>query len=126
MKRFFALAPAAISVVLSLGLASCAGNPNQAEADKITRAVVNNDMSPVSGDLAPSVKGEITRVRIAELSDQLNADGPYQGLKEDTTWCKAGFHCFDVQFAKRPYYEVMRIDSGGKVDYWWIRDTKSE
>lgn len=115
MKKFLALALAALS------LAGCAGNRNQSEADKITRAVINNDMSPVMGDLDPSVKGEITRVRIAELSDELNAQGTYQGLKQDTTWCKTGFVCFDVQFSKRPYREVMKVGSDGKVQYWWIK-----
>ncbi len=126
MKRFFALAPAALSFAAALSLTACAGNPNQGEADKITRAVINNDMSPVMNDIAPSIKGEITRVRIAEISDELNDQGAYQGLKEDPSWCNPGFHCFDVQFAKRPYYEKMKIDSGGKVEYWWIRATKPQ
>ena len=114
MKKLLVCALAAAS------LAACAGNRNEAEADKITRAVINNNMAPVMGDLDPAIKGEITRVRVAELSDELNAQGGYKGLKQDTTWCRTGYVCFDVQFANRPYHEIMKVGSDGKVQYWWI------
>ena len=54
-------------------------------------------------------------------SDELNDQGAYQGLKQDDSWCHAGYVCFDVQFAKRPYREVMKVGSDGKVQYWHIR-----
>ncbi|MFN2448367.1 MAG: hypothetical protein ABR508_01050 [Candidatus Baltobacteraceae bacterium] len=116
MKRISALALAALS------LASCAGNRAEHEADKITRAVIANDMQPVMGDLDPSIKGEITRIRVAELSDELNAQGKYKGLKQTTAaWCdKTGYDCFDVTFEKSTYHEVMKTGSDGKVQYWWI------
>ena len=115
MKKFLAVALAALS------LAACAGNRNEAEADKITRAVIGNNVSPVMGDFDPAIKGQITRVRVAELSDELNAQGAYQGLKQTTSWCRPGYLCFDVKFAKRPYHEIMKVGSDGKVQYWWIR-----
>jgi hypothetical protein len=116
MRRFFALMLAALS------LAACSfQNKNEREADKITRAVMNNNVAPVMGDFDPAIKGQITRVRVAELSDELNAQGEYQGLKQSTTWCRTGYLCFDVKFAKRPYHEVMKVGSDGKVQYWWIR-----
>ena len=117
MKRYLAAALAALS------LAACAGqNRNEREADKITRAVIANDLRPVMGDFDPAIQGEITRVKVAELSDQLNADGPYKGLKQSTAaWCRAGYLCFDVNLAKKPYREVMKVGSDGKVQYWWIR-----
>lgn len=120
MKKYLAAALAALSLATFAG---CGGqNRNEREADKITRAVVANDVSPVIKDFDPAIKGEITRVRVAELSDQLNADGPYQGLKQTTAaWCRTGYLCFDVTFAKRPYHEVMKVGSDGKVQYWWIR-----
>ena len=120
MKQYLAAALAALSLA---SLAACSGqNRNEREADAITRAVVANDMTPVMKDFDPVIKGEITRVRVAELSDQLNEDGPYQGLKEtNAAWCRAGYLCFDVQFAKHPYHEVMKFGSDGKVQYWWIR-----
>lgn len=116
MKKFLALALAALS------LAGCSfQNKNEREADKITRAVLANNVSPVMGDFDPAIKGQITRVRVAELSDELSAQGDYQGLKQTTQWCRTGYLCFDVKFAKRPYHEVMKVGSDGKVQYWWIR-----
>ena len=116
MKRFWTCALAALSI------AGCAGDHNLAQADKITRAVINNNMAPVVGDLDPTIKDQVTRIRVAELSDELNAQGAYQGLKQDTAWCRTGYVCFDVQFAgKRPYHEIMKVGSDGKVQYWWIR-----
>ena len=115
MKKYLACA------LIALSLSACGGNRNESEADKITRAVIKNDMSPVMGDLDPAIKGEITRVRIAELSDELNAQGEYQGLKQtDASQCRTGYLCFDVKFAKRPYHEIMKVGSDGKVQYWWI------
>lgn len=114
MKKLLAFALAAAS------LTACAGNRNQAEADKITRAVINNNMSPVMGDLDPAIKGEVTRVRVAELSDELNAQGAYKGLKQDDSWCRTGYVCFDVDFTNRPYREVIKVGSDGKVQYWWM------
>lgn len=115
MKKFLTFALAAVS------LAACGGDRNVAEADKITRAVINNDVTPVMGDFDPAIKGEVTRVRVAELSDELNAQGAYQGLKQDASRCRTGYLCFDVTFAKRPYREEMKVGSDGKVQYWWIR-----
>jgi len=116
MRKFLAATLAALS------LAACAGqNRDEREADKITRAVISNNMSPVVSDLDPAIKGQVTRVRVAELSDELNDQGEYQGLKQtNASWCRVGYVCFDVKFAKRPYREVMKVGSDGKVQYWWI------
>jgi hypothetical protein len=119
MKKFLVLALAALSV------AGCAGqNRNEREADKITRAVINNNMAPVMGDLDPAIKGQVTRVRVAELSDELNQQGAYQGLKEtNASWCDTTiYHCFDVKFANHAYREKMKVGSDGKVQYWWIHE----
>lgn len=126
MKRFTAIALAALSVA---GLAACSGqNRNEREADSITRAIVNNNVSPVMKDFDPAIKGQLTRVRVAELSDQLNADGPYQGLKQDpkAQWCKTGYLCFNADFAKRKYHEFMLLGSDGKVTSWWILPAGSQ
>ena len=101
-------------------LAACSWqNKYEREADRITKAVVNNDMRPVQDDLAPSV--HITRVQIAEASDELNAAGKYLQLKETTQDCPAGVHCFDVKFEKRAFVERLRLDENGKVVGWTYR-----
>lgn len=117
MKNFLAAALVLLSIV------ACASqNRYEREADKITRAVIANDMTPVMGELDPAIKGEVTRVRVAELSDELNAQGAYQGLKQSTaSWCDTTrYTCFDVKFAKGAYRERMKMGSDGKVQSWWI------
>lgn len=116
-KRICAAALAALS------LAACGGyNRQESEADKITRAVIANDMHPVMGDLAPAIKGQITRVQVAELSDELNSQGAYKGLKQtNAAWCDTRYDCFDVTFANSTYHEAMEMDRDGKVRYWYIK-----
>ncbi len=114
MKRSaVALALAAIA------LSACSfQNKSEREADKITRAVMANDMSGVVDDFDPAIRSKITRVKVAQLSDELNAQGKYRGLKENDANCQTGYVCFDVSFEKRPYHEVMKVGSDGKVQAW--------
>ena len=118
-RRLLALSLAA------LALAACGGqNKNEREADKITRAVIANDMKPVIDDFDPAIKASITRVRVAQLSDELSAQGAYKGLKENDQNCATGFLCFDVQFEKKPYRERMKVGSDGKVQAWSIHSAQ--
>lgn len=91
-------------------------NGNEREADRITRAVVNNNLKPVEDDLAKGVA--ITRVKVAEWSDELSAQGKLLSIKETTANCEPGWHCFDVKFAKHEYVERMRFDENHKVVDW--------
>jgi hypothetical protein len=53
-------------------LAGCSfQNRNEREAERITRAVIGNDLKPVQDDIAKGVA--ITRVKVAEWSDELKA-----------------------------------------------------
>jgi len=101
----------------AIGLASCSfQNKNEREADRITHAVMANDLKPVQDDIAKGIT--ITRVRVAEWSDELNAQGKLQSVKETSADCSPGWHCFDVKFEKREYVERMRLDENGKVVDW--------
>lgn len=105
--------------VASIGIAlfGCSfQNKNEREADKITRAVIANDLAPVKGDIAPGVT--IPRVKVAEWSDELSAQGKLVSIKETTAGCSPGWHCFDVKFEKHAYVEHMRLDENGKVVSW--------
>jgi hypothetical protein len=103
--------------VAAVLLTSCSfQNRNEREADRITRAVIDNDLRPVQDDLAKGVA--ITRVQVAEWSDELNAQGKLLSVKETTTGCTPGWHCFDVKFEKHAYVERMRYDENGKVVDW--------
>jgi hypothetical protein len=110
---------APLLVCAALILAGCSfENKYEREADKITRAVMNNDLAPVKNDIAPGVN--ISRVQIAEYSDELNAQGKLESIKE-TTPCEPGSHCFVVKFAKRSYLEELAMDDQGKVTKWHFK-----
>jgi len=99
-------------------LAACAfENKYESEADKITKAVMANDLSPIKNDLSPQLA--ISRVQVAAAADELDAQGKLESVKEVTP-CKygAGFHCFDVKFEKRMYHEWLSMDDTGKVTSW--------
>lgn len=102
---------------LGAGLVGCSfQNPNEREAGRITQAVIDNDLKPVENDIAKGIA--VTRVKVAQWSDELNAQGKLLSVKETTVNCKPGWHCFDVKFAKRAYVERMRFDENHKVVDW--------
>lgn len=107
-----ALAAASVALVL----AGCSfQNKYEREADKITHAVIANDLAPVKNDLSPGTN--IRRVQVAAWSDELNAQGKLISIKERQN-CDPGWHCFDAKFEKHAYTERMRLDENGKVTNW--------
>ena len=114
MKRTHYIAALLCAATL---LAACSfENKYEREADKITRAVMNNDLAPVKSDIAPGVN--ISRVQVAEWSDELSEQGKLESIKENDTNCDPGFHCFDVKFEKHEYREEMALDDQDKVTQW--------
>jgi hypothetical protein len=98
-------------------LASCSGQTrSEREAERITQAVMANNLQPVESDIGKGIA--ITRVQVAEWSDELNNQGKLLSVKETTTDCSPGWHCLDVKFEKREYVERMRFDENGKVVNW--------
>ena len=107
-----------LAVALVAALAGCSfQNKYEKEADKITHAVMNNDLGPVKDDLAPGLN--VTRVQIAAASDELSAQGKLISIKEHQP-CAEGpaWHCFDVKFEKHNYTEALAMDDRGKVTHW--------
>jgi hypothetical protein len=108
---------AIFSVIVIALLAGCwFQNRNEREADRITRAVIDNDLKPVQDDIAKGVT--VTRVKVAEWSDELSAQGKLISVKETTANCDPGWHCFNVKFQKHDYIERMRLDEHQKVVDW--------
>jgi hypothetical protein len=63
-----------VAAAAASGLAACSfQNQDEREADRITQAVIKNDLKPVESDIAKGIS--ITRVKVAEWSDELNAQG---------------------------------------------------
>jgi hypothetical protein len=111
------LVRALVAVAWVASLAACSfENKNEKEADRITRAVINDDLRPVQGDIAKGVT--IPRIKVAEWSDELSAQGKLLSIKETPDSCSPGWHCFDVKFEKHPYVEHMQLDENGKVVNW--------
>jgi hypothetical protein len=108
------------SVAIILAAALLAGcsfqNKYEREAEKMTRAAMNNDLGPVQNDIAKGI--HISRVQVAEWSDELSEQGPLRSVKETTEGCTPGWHCFNVKFDKHDYTERMRFDEEGKVVDW--------
>lgn len=108
MRRTALLALCALAA-----LSACSfQNKDEKEAQKITEAIVANDLAPVKDDISPGVN--ITRVQVAEWSEELAAQGKLKSLKENAT-CDPGWHCFDVVFEKSNYDEKMQRDEKGKI-----------
>jgi hypothetical protein len=108
--RFFVFAAALL-------LAACSfQNRDEREAQRITNAVIANDFKPIQNDIGKGI--EITRVQIAQWSDELNAQGKLLSVKESSENCEPGWHCFVVRFQKHTYVEHMRFDENGKVVNW--------
>jgi len=106
-----------VFVVAAALVAGCSfQNRQERDAERITRAVIDNDFRPVQSEIAKGVS--ITRVQIAEWSDELNGQGKLLSLKETSANCDPGWHCFDVKFQKRAYIERMRYDEQGKIVDW--------
>jgi hypothetical protein len=98
-------------------LAGCSfQNKYEREADKVTKAVISNDLGPVRDDIDPNV--HITRVQVAQWSDELSAQGKLESVKEVTSDCTPGWHCFQVKFEKRDYLESLRYNEQGKIVDW--------
>ncbi len=122
MNRCLGACLLAFVLVLGAALGGCSRqNKDEKEADKITRAIIANDMRPVENDFAAAPRQKMTRVSVARLSDELNALGTYKGVKEDTpSGSLAGMHTFTVTFDKETWHENMMVDSGGKISAWKI------
>lgn len=108
----------ALAALCAAVLAGCSfQNKYEREADKITRAVMANDLSPVKNDLSPDL--HITRVQIAAAADELDDQGKLESVKE--VKCPpdmAGIHCFVVKFEKGTYHETLAMDDQDKVTEW--------
>ncbi|MDE2482919.1 MAG: hypothetical protein KGN02_12120 [bacterium] len=104
------------AALVAVALAACSfENKYEREADRITRAVMANDLAPVQKDLTPGLN--ISRVKVAEWSDELSAQGKLLSIKESKE-CTPGYHCFVVKFQKHTYAERLQMDDQNRVTQW--------
>jgi hypothetical protein len=102
----------------TLALAACAGeNHNEQLADRVTMAIVANDMRPVEPDFnALARPGLENRAKVGRLSDDLNALGKFKRTHETTPKDAPPLrHTFDADFEKGAWVEDLTFDSDGKI-----------
>jgi hypothetical protein len=106
----------------ALLLAACAGeNDNEKLADRVTQAIVNNDIRPVEKDFNALTRPKLTRGAVGRLSDQLNTLGKFDRTHETTPKdVSNGRHTFDAVFEKATWHEEMTLDEDGKIAAFFI------
>ena len=109
-------------VLAVLALAACAGeNANEKLADRVTQAVVSNDMRPVEKDFNALTRPKLTRGAVGRLSDELNALGKFQRTHETTPKDQtSGRHTFEAVFDKATWHEDMTLDEEGKIAAFYV------
>jgi hypothetical protein len=104
--------------MLVLMLTGCFG-PNNSErlADRVTTAIIANDMRPVEKEFNAIVRPKLeNRQMVGRLSDQLNTLGRFKGVRETTSrGAPGGAHTFEADFEKAKWVEDMTIDQDGKI-----------
>jgi hypothetical protein len=101
----------AMALLIAVATACSFQNSYEKKAQRVTEALIANDVTPVKDEIPASV----TRVQVAEYSTELSGYGKLKSLKENPTGCPASMHCFDVQFENRLVRESMLIDDKGKI-----------
>ncbi|GAC1652833.1 MAG: hypothetical protein NVS9B12_02490 [Vulcanimicrobiaceae bacterium] len=107
------------ALAVAVFLAGCASKQEK-EADKITHAVINNNMDPVMKDFDSQLRAQITPIKVAQFSTELREAGAYKSIKEVATAPNAipGEHDFIATFEKHTYTETLVLDDDGHVRSW--------
>jgi hypothetical protein len=106
----------AVAIVLFLVLSHHASH-YEAIADDVTKAIANNDMTPVVQDFNAIRRPELAdRALVGRLSNMVVALGAFKGSTEITpAGSVAGFHEFRETFANGTLDEKYQLDSDGKI-----------
>lgn len=110
------------ALLLLVALVACGGeNADEKLADRVTQAIVNNDIRPVEKDFNALTRPKLTRGAVGRLSDQLNALGKFERTHETTPPDqKNGRHTFDAVFEKATWHEDMTLDEDGKIAAFYV------
>jgi hypothetical protein len=110
---------AAIVLVLLLLVYRLFHHANHYEhlADDVTKALVNNDMRPVENEFNALRRPELeNRAKVGALSNFVNDEGAFKGVKEDTpSGSPDGYHRFVAHFEKGDLSEELTVDADGKI-----------
>ena len=113
----------------SVALAACGGeNHYEQLADRVTKAIVANDMRPVEGDFNALRRPQLeNRAKVGELSDALNGLGAFKRTREDTSKdARPGYHHFSAEFGKATWVEDMALDADGKIASFHVHPPQAQ
>jgi hypothetical protein len=121
----FALAAAVATLAATSG---CGGgeNPSEKLADRVTAAIVANDMRPVQQDFNATIRPQLrNRAKVGKLSDDLAPLGKFKRTKETTpAGTPKNTHYLTAQFEHGTYDEKMVLDEDGKISAFDLRPTQ--
>jgi len=87
----------------------------QQEADRITRAVYNNDVDSATENFDDSIKPQVTRTEVGIMSDQMHKLGDYKGLTYVNDDASRNKYTYRGDFTNGSMNVVIRLDPDGKV-----------
>jgi hypothetical protein len=106
---------AAVSLATLVACSSHAAGGAQAEADKVTQAVYNNDATAVTQDFSDDLKAQVTRSDVGALSDKMHKLGDYKGLTYLSYDAPKDEFTYRADFSNGNMDVVIRFDAAGKV-----------
>ena len=103
------------AVAVLAGTAACGGDNPQHDADSTTRAVYDVNVDAVTSNFDGSLKPQVTRASVGQLSDKMHALGNYQGLTALSSDPDKGRYNYTARFDNGTMTVEMRIDPDHKI-----------
>lgn len=111
-SRYFS---AALLALLAACSTHAAGGAAQQEADRITRAVYDNDVDSATQNFDDAIKPQVTRTEVGIMSDQMHKLGDYKGLTHISDDATRNSYTYRGDFTNGSMNVVIRLDTDGKV-----------
>lgn len=106
----------AAAVAFAIAVGGCASHPDpQALADDTTQGVYNADLDRTTAHFDDTLKAQVTRASIGDLSDKMHALGTYHGLKAVSSDPDKGRYDYDAAFDKGTMRVELRLDPNQKI-----------
>jgi hypothetical protein len=84
-------------------------------AEKITRAVYDNDLDTTVASFDDATKRQVTRSQLGEISDRMHALGDIKTFTQRSAEPDKGRYDYDVSFTNGTLLVQLRLDPDGKI-----------
>ena len=109
------------AAVLAIAACGCAHTATPQDlADATTRAVYAADYDATTANFDDTLKTQVTRKSVGDLSDRMHAYGAYHGLKPAAADAASGRYQYEASFDKGPIAVLLRVDPDGKIGAYRI------